>query len=121
MSSRLLVLFCLAAFCASGAEPETAATTNVIISSETVTLPEWNQRIVYTDGAEPKNDGGVLVSAADAAAQEIVIEYADMEALRSGKASDEIPMRKETIKDFTAVIFQHEADHLDGVLYIDRL
>ena len=53
--------------------------------------------------------------------QEIIIEYADMEALRSGKASDEIPMRKETIEDFTAVIFQHEADHLDGVLYIDRL
>lgn len=76
MSSRLLVLFCLAAFCASGAEPETSATTNVIISSETVTLPEWNRRVVYTDGAEPKNDGGILVSAADAAAQEIVIEYA---------------------------------------------
>ena len=53
--------------------------------------------------------------------QEIVIEYADMEALKSGKTSEGIPMRKETIKDFTAVIFQHEADHLDGVLYIDRL
>ena len=53
--------------------------------------------------------------------QEIVIEYADMAALRSGKAVDGVPMRKETIKDFTAVIFQHEADHLDGVLYIDRL
>ena len=28
---------------------------------------------------------------------------------------------KENIKGFTAVIFQHEADHLDGILYIDRL
>ena len=27
----------------------------------------------------------------------------------------------ETIKGFTAVIFQHECDHLDGVLYIDRI
>lgn len=27
----------------------------------------------------------------------------------------------ETVKDFTAVIFQHECDHLDGVLYIDKI
>lgn len=27
----------------------------------------------------------------------------------------------ETIKGFTAVIFQHETDHLDGILYIDKL
>ncbi len=27
----------------------------------------------------------------------------------------------ETILGFTAVIFQHETDHLDGVLYIDKL
>lgn len=32
-----------------------------------------------------------------------------------------IPMRRDTIKGFTAVIFQHETDHLDGILYIDRL
>ena len=28
---------------------------------------------------------------------------------------------RERIQGFTAVIFQHETDHLDGVLYIDRL
>ena len=28
---------------------------------------------------------------------------------------------EEDIEDFTAVIFQHELDHLDGVLYIDYL
>lgn len=28
---------------------------------------------------------------------------------------------RETVSGFTAVIFQHETDHLDGVLYIDRL
>ena len=39
-----------------------------------------------------------------------------------GSAGDgDIPMRRATIKGFTAVIFQHETDHLDGILYIDRL
>lgn len=39
-----------------------------------------------------------------------------------GSAGDgDIPMRRDTIKGFTAVIFQHETDHLDGILYIDRL
>lgn len=32
-----------------------------------------------------------------------------------------IPMVRDTVKGFTAVIFQHEIDHLDGILYIDRL
>ncbi len=39
---------------------------------------------------------------------EIVIEYG-------------IPAVRDTVSGFTAVIFQHEIDHLDGVLYIDRL
>jgi peptide deformylase len=30
-------------------------------------------------------------------------------------------MTRDTVKGFTAVIFQHETDHLDGILYIDRL
>ena len=65
-------------------------------------------------------------------AEEIVIEYADMKALRQvydinpcSKAEKnlgfEIPIIRDTVSGFTAVIFQHEADHLDGVLYIDRL
>lgn len=28
---------------------------------------------------------------------------------------------RDTVKGFTAVIFQHETDHLDGILYTDRL
>ena len=32
-----------------------------------------------------------------------------------------IPIVRDTISGFTAVIFQHEIDHLEGVLYIDRL
>jgi peptide deformylase len=49
-------------------------------------------------------------------AREIVIEYADVNRLDQGNY-----MVRETIYGFTAVIFQHEIDHLDGVLYIDRL
>lgn len=32
-----------------------------------------------------------------------------------------IPIVRDTVSGFTAVIFQHEIDHLEGVLYIDRL
>lgn len=41
----------------------------------------------------------------------IVVRYTD-EALRTVT---------DTVVGFTAVIFQHEVDHLDGVLFIDRL
>lgn len=43
---------------------------------------------------------------------EIVIEYTATPGMT--------PVR-DTISCFTAVIFQHEVDHLDGVLYIDRI
>ena len=43
---------------------------------------------------------------------EIVIEYT--------AAPGMTPVR-DTISGFTAVIFQHEVDHLDGLLYIDRI
>lgn len=46
---------------------------------------------------------------------EIIIEYA------SKNSADKVTMVKDTVKGFTAVIFQHEIDHLDGTLYIDRL
>jgi peptide deformylase len=45
--------------------------------------------------------------------QEIVIEY--------DKITESVETVRDTISGFTAVIFQHEIDHLDGVLYIDRL
>mgnify|MGYP002519221083 CR=1 FL=1 len=61
----------------------------------------------------PDRRGNVLRS------QEIVIEYADIAALQHGLA--DIPMLRDTVTGFTAVIFQHEIDHLEGVLYIDRL
>lgn len=39
----------------------------------------------------------------------------------AGHEGGKVPMVREKISGFTAVIFQHEIDHLDGVLYIDRL
>lgn len=43
--------------------------------------------------------------------KEIKIRYTDPSTLRSVT---------EEVKGFTAVIFQHECDHLDGVLYTDK-
>lgn len=72
--------------------------------------------------------------------RQVVIEYTDMRQLkelasrmsrrefdrkfgsRSGrKGSTPLPTVRDTVSGFTAVIFQHETDHLDGILYIDRL
>lgn len=49
--------------------------------------------------------------------QDVEIEYDAV--FSEGKVTVQ-PVR-ERIQGFTAVIFQHETDHLDGILYIDRL
>lgn len=77
-----------------------------------------NIRIIwYSDSLEygpegclsvPNRCGQVLRS------REIVIEYAD-------SASRYTSTVRDTVQGFTAVIFQHETDHLDGILYTDRL
>ena len=41
----------------------------------------------------------------------IVLKYRDLDFAE----------QTDTVNGFTAVIFQHEVDHLDGVLYIDRM
>ncbi|MCD8313675.1 MAG: peptide deformylase [Bacteroidales bacterium] len=43
--------------------------------------------------------------------QDIVVAYTDPETLTEVN---------DTVQGYTAVIFQHETDHLDGILYIDR-
>ena len=68
----------------------------------------------------PDRRGEVLRS------QEIVIEYTAGPGPHSPSGSemvteDDLAQVRDTISGFTAVIFQHEIDHLDGVLYIDRL
>lgn len=68
--------------------------------------------------------------------QEIVIEYADLDALQeaaqakrkcgrrlrmaASRCREAVPAVTDTIRGFTAVIFQHETDHLDGILYTDK-
>ena len=51
--------------------------------------------------------------------EEIVIEYTDYSG--EADASGALPVVRERVSGFTAVIFQHEIDHLDGVLYIDKV
>lgn len=68
----------------------------------------------------PDRRGEVLRS------QEIVIEYTSVPVGRSeagptGNNTASLPTIRDTVKGFTAVIFQHEIDHLEGILYIDRL
>lgn len=40
---------------------------------------------------------------------------------RSIKIKQDFSSKKETIRGFTAVIFQHEIDHLNGILFTDRV
>lgn len=78
----------------------------------------------------PDMRGNVLRS------ESIVIEYADIESvkdevterhkndtasMRMDRKKVSVPTIRDTVSGFTAVIFQHEIDHLEGVLYIDRL
>ena len=71
----------------------------------------------------PDRRGNVLRST------EIVIEYADITGLKDADsksnpaqpAGGTVPIVRDTVSGFTAVIFQHEIDHLERVLYIDRL
>lgn len=44
--------------------------------------------------------------------QDVDIAYTSLSTLRD---------TSETVQGFTAVIFQHETDHLDGVIYTDRI
>ena len=48
--------------------------------------------------------------------QDITIRYTD---INSGRLDQPREIR-EDVSGFAAVIFQHEVDHLDGVLYIDK-
>ena len=50
---------------------------------------------------------------------DIIISYTDTGKLRAGDEFGSCTVR-DTVSGFTAVIFQHEADHLDGILYTDR-
>ena len=49
--------------------------------------------------------------------EEIEIEYVDMEQLKNGQ----YVTKRENISGFSAIIFQHEVDHLEGIIYTDRI
>ena len=51
---------------------------------------------------------------------EIIIEYTAAPSAADDAASP-LPIVRDTISGFTSIIFQHEVDHLDGILYIDRI
>lgn len=74
-----------------------------------------NPRIVYCSEEKSCGPEGCLsvpeVRDSVWRSTEIVVVYWDEEANEK---------RQDTVKGFTAVIFQHETDHLNGVLFIDR-
>lgn len=49
--------------------------------------------------------------------KEIVVEY----TVPPTSPGEEFVTKRDTVSGFTAVIFQHEIDHLKGTLYIDKL
>ena len=55
--------------------------------------------------------------------RDIDITYTLVGASADGKPDASLAIRDTTerVQGFTAVIFQHECDHLDGVLYIDKV
>lgn len=58
-----------------------------------------------------------------ARSSEIVIEYTSIpsDSEYDSRADRKLIPVRDTVSGFTAVIFQHEVDHLDGILYIDRI
>ncbi|MCM1503425.1 MAG: peptide deformylase [Bacteroidales bacterium] len=51
---------------------------------------------------------------------DIIVSYTNVDALRKNPSDIDGSIVRDTISGFTAVIFQHEVDHLDGILYTDR-
>lgn len=81
-----------------------------------------NIRIVATRGEkEPGPEGCLSVPGYRGTVerwQEIDIRYTA--TCGEEGAKDRLRDTTETIKGYTAVIFQHECDHLDGILYVDK-
>ena len=75
-----------------------------------------NPRLVYMSERKKVGKEGCL-SIPDrmgmvARSTDIVVRYVDESTLQE---------KQDTVSGFTAVIFQHEIDHLSGILYIDKL
>lgn len=75
-----------------------------------------NPKIInYSDEKQTVKEGCLSIpnrsETLNSRSQTITIEYDTMEAEN----------KTESIESFTAVIFQHEIDHLNGILYLDHL
>ncbi|MDO5570553.1 MAG: peptide deformylase [Bacteroidales bacterium] len=72
-----------------------------------VIVAHSDSTVVSTEGclSVPDKKGDVIRYAS------VKIEYLD----------NDKQIKQETINGFTAIIFQHEIDHLDGTLYIDKI
>ncbi|MBP5795830.1 MAG: peptide deformylase [Bacteroidales bacterium] len=75
-----------------------------------------NIRVIRTRGEMAPGGEGCL-SVPDRRGQ--VMRYQDIDISYTSPLT--LRDTVETVQGFTAVIFQHETDHLDGVLYIDKL
>lgn len=72
------------------------------------------QIIEYSQECEEGPEGCLSVpdrSESVIRSKKIVVTYTDEKTFKT---------RRETVEGYTAVIFQHEIDHLEGILYIDR-
>lgn len=77
-----------------------------------------NIRITATRGQKEEGPEGCL-SVPDM--RGTVMRWRDIDIQYSVASDGQVRDTTENITGFTAVIFQHECDHLDGILYIDRL
>ena len=75
-----------------------------------------NPKIIYRSASlHPEREGCLSVpgrSGTVLRSDTIVVRYTDETSFEA---------QTDTVTGFTAVIFQHETDHLDGILYIDKL
>jgi peptide deformylase len=80
----------------------------------TSTLTLVNPVIVYTEGIQEYNEGCLSIDDYQTLVKRydlVEVEYQDL---------DGNPLKK-TAQGRKAVILQHEIDHLDGIMFIDRL
>lgn len=75
-----------------------------------------NIRIEYMSDARQTGPEGCLsipdIYADVERSQTVVVSYIDILSMKP---------ERDTVSGFTAVIFQHETDHLDGILFTDRM
>ena len=100
------------------AAPQVGLSKRILIASPTMKPGEEyvivNPEIYETSGSEKGPEGCLSfpgISAEVVRAKKIKLRYQD----RNGKKHDA------EVRDFFARIIQHELDHLDGVLFIDRV